>query len=220
MSNRIRISKGTRGQGELDHFPRLLAERLCLNYVNTLEKLLKDGPAEFLPDFAELARWGRHVRVLSETEVEQALQWAAAYPVEADALFDRAHLLRSALTRLFTAIADGESPSEDDLAILESEHHLAAPSLRLRPQGEQFAWQWSDRDRPVDRLLWEVSDSAVRVLTSDDLSRIKVCPGANDCGSLFYDTSRNGTRRWCSMEGCGSRVKMRRHYARQTAHTT
>ncbi|MGH3132366.1 MAG: CGNR zinc finger domain-containing protein [Gaiellaceae bacterium] len=47
------------------------------------------------------------------------------------------------------------------------------------------------------------------------MDRVKECPGAGDCGWLFYDTSRNGTRRWCSMEGCGSRVKMRRQYARR-----
>jgi len=45
--------------------------------------------------------------------------------------------------------------------------------------------------------------------------RVRQCPGANDCGWLFYDTSRNGSRRWCSMEGCGSRVKMRQQYAKK-----
>src|SRR5262245_56719570 len=42
-------------------------------------------------------------------------------------------------------------------------------------------------------------------LTEGELSRIRECPGARDCGCLFCDTSRNGTRRWCSREGCGSR---------------
>jgi predicted RNA-binding Zn ribbon-like protein len=30
----------------------------------------------------------------------------------------------------------------------------------------------------------------------------------------FFDVSKNGTRRWCSMSGCGNRAKARRHYAR------
>jgi predicted RNA-binding Zn ribbon-like protein len=34
------------------------------------------------------------------------------------------------------------------------------------------------------------------------------------CNLYFYDTSRNGTRRWCSMDGCGSRSKAARHYRR------
>ena len=67
----------------------------------------------------------------------------------------------------------------------------------------------------LGRPLWLVAESAADLLTDGTLGRIKECPGAGDCGWLFYDTSRNGRRRWCGMEGCGSRVKMRRHYARQ-----
>jgi predicted RNA-binding Zn ribbon-like protein len=47
--------------------------------------------------------------------------------------------------------------------------------------------------------------SAVDLLSVGELSRVKECPGPGDCGWLFYDTSRNGTRRWRSMDGCGSR---------------
>ncbi|WP_435796124.1 CGNR zinc finger domain-containing protein [Micromonospora arida] len=31
----------------------------------------------------------------------------------------------------------------------------------------------------------------------------------------YYDTSRNGTRRWRSMDGCGARAKAARHHQRQ-----
>jgi predicted RNA-binding Zn ribbon-like protein len=34
------------------------------------------------------------------------------------------------------------------------------------------------------------------------------------CVLWFYDTTRNGTRRWCSMAVCGNRTKARRHYDR------
>jgi predicted RNA-binding Zn ribbon-like protein len=34
------------------------------------------------------------------------------------------------------------------------------------------------------------------------------------CVLWFYDTTRNGTRRWCSMAVCGNRAKARRHYDR------
>jgi predicted RNA-binding Zn ribbon-like protein len=47
-------------------------------------------------------------------------------------------------------------------------------------------------------------------------ARIRRCANPG-CVLYFYDTSRNGTRRWCSMEGCGSRVKMARHYQRHRA---
>jgi predicted RNA-binding Zn ribbon-like protein len=37
-------------------------------------------------------------------------------------------------------------------------------------------------------------------------SRLKLCFSA-DCRWAFYDTSRNGGGRWCSMEACGNRNK-------------
>ncbi|MCG5435957.1 CGNR zinc finger domain-containing protein [Micromonospora foliorum] len=45
-------------------------------------------------------------------------------------------------------------------------------------------------------------------------NRIRRC-GNPACVLHFYDTSRNGTRRWCSMDGCGARAKAARHYQRQ-----
>jgi predicted RNA-binding Zn ribbon-like protein len=38
--------------------------------------------------------------------------------------------------------------------------------------------------------------------------RLKICP-ADDCLWAFYDTSRNRSKRWCSMEVCGNRHKVR-----------
>jgi predicted RNA-binding Zn ribbon-like protein len=43
--------------------------------------------------------------------------------------------------------------------------------------------------------------------------RIRSC-AHDSCVLHFFDTSRNGTRRWCSMATCGNRAKASRHYAR------
>jgi predicted RNA-binding Zn ribbon-like protein len=47
---------------------------------------------------------------------------------------------------------------------------------------------------------------------SDKLERVKECP---NCGWLFLDTTKNGKRRWCSMEDCGSNVKALEYYYRK-----
>nr|WSZ96742.1 CGNR zinc finger domain-containing protein [Streptomyces sp. NBC_00857] len=43
--------------------------------------------------------------------------------------------------------------------------------------------------------------------------RIRGC-AHEACVLHFFDTSRNGTRRWCSMAACGNRAKASRHYAK------
>ena len=47
-------------------------------------------------------------------------------------------------------------------------------------------------------------------------SHLKAC--RNDaCRAIFYDRSRNGSGRWCSMRACGNRAKVRRFRERRAA---
>jgi len=59
-----------------------------------------------------------------------------------------------------------------------------------------------------------VLESARELLLGGDSARIRRC-ASDDCGWFFVDRSRAGTRRWCRMDGCGARAKMRRYRARQ-----
>lgn len=68
-------------------------------------------------------------------------------------------------------------------------------------------------DVPDDwRPAWRAAASYLELL-QDRPERIRRCAHPA-CVLYFYDTSRNGTRRWCSMNGCGSRAKASRHYTR------
>ena len=48
---------------------------------------------------------------------------------------------------------------------------------------------------------------------SPEVARIRHCANAK-CLWLFLDDSKNGSRRWCSMQLCGNRAKAHRHYLR------
>lgn len=54
--------------------------------------------------------------------------------------------------------------------------------------------------------------SALSLLSFDTMSRLRICP---NCGWLFVDRSRNGSRMWCDMAVCGNRQKAKRHYNRR-----
>jgi predicted RNA-binding Zn ribbon-like protein len=77
---------------------------------------------------------------------------------------------------------------------------------------------------PVDRVIvdslewtvpWLAADEYVDLLLSRP-DRIKRCVHPA-CVLWYLDTSRSGTRRWCSMSICGNRTKAVRHYQRRTA---
>lgn len=78
-----------------------------------------------------------------------------------------------------------------------------------------FGWARIEGNE-LEGPLWPVALSATGLLTSGNLERVKECPvGEGGCVWLFYDASKNKSRRWCSMADCGSRAKMRRMYARR-----
>jgi len=58
-----------------------------------------------------------------------------------------------------------------------------------------------------------IAAAAAKVAIEGRLDTVKICP-ADDCRWAFYDTSRNHSRQWCSMEVCGNRAKARAHRER------
>ena len=203
------------GQGRDPAFPRLLGDRLCLDFANTVESPLGKHPEDFLHDYAALVRWSWHVGILADDATALLLTESTRQPEAAAAVFTQALALRATITALFRAIAHDEVPGPVDLGHLRGGYHNLLSHTMLTPQADGYGWEWPAASMALDRPLWPVAQSAITVLTTDDLSRVRQCPGANDCGWLFYDTSKNRSRRWCSMEGCGSRVKMRQQYAKK-----
>jgi predicted RNA-binding Zn ribbon-like protein len=113
---------------------------------------------------------------------------------------------------VFLAVASREQPAAAALAELAAFGAEAVGRARLAPAGSGFALVW-EADDP-DRILWPLASSAVDLLRGGPLDRIKRC---HQCRWLFLDTSRNRSRRWCSMDECGVRIKMRRYRERSTA---
>lgn len=196
---------------------RLLAGSLCLDFANTVDPRLGPERRDRLRAYSDLVVWGRHAGVLSVDQLLLLLAEAEERPDTAAAILASAVELREAIYRVFLAVARGGPPPPPDLETIRRVHVGAMRQTRLVPAGDRFALDWRDDGAELGRILWPVARSAVELLTAGDLARLKECPGAGDCGWLFLDASKNGTRRWCSMEGCGSRVKMRRRYARRNA---
>ncbi len=71
-------------------------------------------------------------------------------------------------------------------------------------------------DPTAAAALATLARDAVDLFGGPLASRVRVCAAA-DCGLLLVDTSRPGRRRWCSMQRCGNRAKIREHRARRTA---
>ena len=193
----------------------MLGGELCLDFANTVEPRLGDHRSDYLANYADLVRWARHAGSLSEEEARRLLLEAEDKPSEATTAWERAVALRETVYRVFSAVAEGEQPEASDLDVLTAAHREALAHYRVVPTAGGFGWDRIEGDQ-LERPLWPVALSATRLLTSRELKRVKECPASEGgCGWLFYDASKNKSRRWCSMSDCGSRAKMRRLYARR-----
>lgn len=149
----------------------------------------------------DLARWGRRLGVVG-----------GRLPTVDDDELEAARALRLVLHRVFSALAEDRRPRRADLAALARDHAEAAGAARLAP-ADDGAWRlgWPATEPRAVRFAVAV-DAMALLVDPARLARVQRCPGPA-CGWLFLDTS--GRRRWCSMSTCGSRVKMRRLYARR-----
>jgi predicted RNA-binding Zn ribbon-like protein len=185
---------------------------LCLDFANTAEWHLSEHPTERLTSYAELIAWARSIGLLPDRTAQQLLRAAGQRPAEAARVLDRAVALREAIYHIFLAVAVGHSPVADDQATLNAELSRSLSRSRLVWNRANFDWGRQGEDGDLDQVLWSVLRSTTDLLTGADLQRVGVCADDRGCGWLFYDTSRNRTRQWCSMRGCGNRAKARRHY--------
>lgn len=205
------VEKGTRAATD-----EMVGGRLCLDFANTVHSYDNDEPRDELKSYADLVSWSRQAGVLTDREARRLLREAAEHPVKANAALERGKQLRNATFRIFAAIAGEDAPARDDLATLNAALAEAMKRSRVVATSNGFDWGWAEDVYGLDQMLWPVARSAADLLTSDELDRTREC-GGDICTWLFMDTSKNRSRRWCDMKGCGNRAKSRRHYERKRA---
>jgi predicted RNA-binding Zn ribbon-like protein len=171
---------------------------------------------EHVPGESLRQRIDRHHAAGTRMPLEEALDLVQ----QVAAGLQAAHPLRDVLERVVTEVAATEVSAEA-LAAFNTELASALPRLRVErgsPDGTALALTWRGWGQELECVLWPVVWDAAQLLGSDDLGKVRVCPGPH-CGWAFVDRSRNGLRRWCQTGVCGARAKSRRHYQRKRAAT-
>jgi predicted RNA-binding Zn ribbon-like protein len=189
---------------------------LCLDFVNTVGWHASSHPAEWLHNYVDLIRWSRRAKILPEQQFLALLGSAQQQVDAAQRVYQRAIRLRESLYRLFLSTLFAETNADDDLALLNKEYAAAVARQRIVTTEGKFALQWPEDGHALESPLWQLTRSAVEVLTSAALERIHMCAGP-DCGWLFFDHSKNRSRKWCDSRECGNRDRVRRHYQRTSS---
>jgi predicted RNA-binding Zn ribbon-like protein len=187
-----------------------LGNQLALDFLNT-RPVQNGGPVELLPDFQAFLRWFQAAGLLDAHAVANLQQrWGESD--RAGRTLEAARELREKLRNEVLAWERGVAVHRstiEELNRLMNDHPMRTrlKATRNAPSKEL----WFDPQQPED-LFAPLAHSAATLFAEVNHHRVRKC---GQCVLHFHDTSKKGTRHWCSMRLCGNRVKVAAYAARQ-----
>ncbi|MEO5978789.1 MAG: CGNR zinc finger domain-containing protein [Chryseolinea sp.] len=185
---------------------------LCLDFVNTIPDRVDGTDRDNLTGIADLIYWAKKSGILQPSEMTRLEKAAHAKGKKAKEFFIDALSIRSLIYAIFQPISKGQKVKSSDLDALNVHISAYKTFIEITPTKDSFTEIWNFSGDNFLSITAPIVKSARALLLSDKLQRVKQCP---NCGWLFLDTTKNGKRRWCSMEDCGSNVKALEYYYRK-----
>jgi predicted RNA-binding Zn ribbon-like protein len=192
-----------------------VANRPILDLLNT-KPVLADGPTELLSDVRALERWLIASGMVTSPKTK-AIVRSWGHSSETSAFLKQLIAFREKLREAVLRIESGSSPTNAFLAEVNSlllQYPLHS-SLHKR-DGKVVRETYFEPRKPTD--FWAlIIDATADLLAETESSRIRKC---ESCVVHFFDTSKKGSRRWCSMNICGNKLKVAAYQQRKRASDT
>lgn len=188
-----------------------VAGALSLDFINTVGGTRAGAYSDKLESYGDLLDWAVLGGAMSRASADRLASHAAAEPVVAEKVLAAAKAFREALHAVFEAQTHQHAVPKPALDLVNAWIGEALSHARIVRKGESFTWGWDGADAP-DTPLWAIARDAADLLTNGRLDRLTEC-ASDTCGWLFLDSTKNHSRRWCDMRGCGNRDKVRRYRA-------
>jgi len=187
-----------------------LGNQLTLDLLNT-RPALTGKPTELLTDFRTLLQWFQATGLLSHSEAASLQkQWDRS--ARADEILRTIRALRETLRGQVLRWESGgtiQPAVVRQLNVLMARHPMR--TRVVEQSGRLITQTWFETREPED-LLAPLAQSAGELFSGFERTRVRKCA---HCVGHFLDTSKKGTRRWCSMRLCGNRFKVATYAARK-----
>lgn len=182
--------------------------RVTVDAVTELANVVAGQP---LPELEQLDRRGQLRSVLIAHDFVRARDAADA---EVDAFADR----MVPLARLVHSLPGGALSDVVDAVNAQLEAAAIAPSLSSH-DGFALHIHWTPPTTPfAHQVVVDLLMAVAQTLCDDGTARFGRC-AADDCDRVFYDATKNRSRRFCADPRCASRTHTAAHRARQAAET-
>jgi predicted RNA-binding Zn ribbon-like protein len=175
----------------------------AIDLINT-EIVSRGELLDLLQDDADLIRWAR------EASFDISSRLTAGD-------LSAAKQLRAALKELCQERIDQHPAGRISLVVVNQhlQNHATHEVLQANTDTGDYELAPDKAASSVTALLANLAYEGAVLLASPQATQLKRC-GNPECVLIFLDTSRNQKRRWCSMDTCGNRAKVAKHYRKQT----
>jgi predicted RNA-binding Zn ribbon-like protein len=206
------------GAREERHQFELEGGTVSLDFVNTVSGMRDSAhPRDRLQGYEDVVYWAEQVGLIDARQATDLYRRAQRDPARAAEAHREAIRRREALHDVVLAAVDARPTPAAALdtvnrwiadALAHRRFHARGPGrfeAELEDDGDLLAFLRPVAVDAADLLEREVSSGLVGVCEERLVGR---------CAWLFLDSTRNHSRRFCSMKECGNRAKQRRHYQR------
>ena len=190
-----------------------VAGTLCLDFVNTVGGIRTGVHDDRLQTYDDLAAWAVLGGAVPQEQGNMLKSLAHRRPEMSVRTLAEAKALRESLHAVFSAALKHQAPNRQAFDFVNQRLGIAMSHARIRRGAEKYEWTWEPPEL-LDAPLWPVVHNAGELLASETLARLREC-ASETCGWFFLDLTKNRSRRWCAMSGCGNRAKVRRFRDRQ-----
>ncbi|WP_066807297.1 CGNR zinc finger domain-containing protein [Sphingomonas asaccharolytica] len=189
---------------------RLDGGRLAIDFANTIHDRFAADVEDYIATPERFVEWARRSGAIAAGETIDVSRLDG----EGERLMADVRSLRDATYLLLSACIDGVSLAKGPLLVANHWLLSARQSQSLTEGGliEMYA-DPEDLRLPLKRIALDLVDTLAYARASK--FTLKHCANQSSCGWIFADTSKNGRRRWCAMQTCGtaSKTETRRNKA-------
>ena len=192
----------------------IVANQLALDLANT-EAIVGGARVDLIEDFELLVGWLTTAQVLRPQQTSAVLKRFADPNVRRQAVREAKRLRQAMHLLIEAAVSQTRVPDSvlDDINHVLRGRHGYRQVIRT---GDGFALVEESNLSTQLELLGPVAESAGDLLAHGNLAFIRKCENP-ECILHLYDTTKNHSRRWCSMSACGNRNKVQAYRKRRVA---
>jgi predicted RNA-binding Zn ribbon-like protein len=184
----------------------------CLDFINTL--IAQNGKAvDLLETSSDLADWLEQAHVLNRGPAKHVERNWHGKSGGVQTL-EEIRKFRGVLRHMIERIAGRKPVPQVTIGAINRILRDRVGYYQLKARAGKFEQTFQTESEEATHVLGLLAESASDLLRTCDLSLIKQCQNPA-CVLFFYDTTKNHARHWCSMSGCGNRMKVAAHYRRQ-----